>query len=102
MEGWIPHIPFPAPSPPGVPVGSGLSGTGDLARRSPILSPGPVGLRAGPCGWGYKAACLRLDATARREGAGRGELGLVTAASCSLMSSVSLMMVCSYTGTVQT
>ena len=24
------------------------------------------------CVWGYKAACLRLDATARRAGAGRG------------------------------
>ena len=58
--------------------GDGLPGTGDLACRSPVAWAGAAPGRAvsesggpcgGGCGRGYKAACRRLDATARRAGA---------------------------------
>ena len=55
----------------------GVWGLGHPARvtRLTFLCLGRWGSSSRPergCGWGYKAACLRLDATARRAGVGRG------------------------------
>ena len=57
-------------------MGAGLSGTGDLARSWSRLGAGRVRVGWAPArevgvGCGNKAAYLRLDATARRAGAGR-------------------------------
>ena len=67
---------------------SGLSG----GRAGPCPSracPRPV--RRG-CGWGYRAACLRLDATARRAGAGRG--GREASAGCYRVTAARLSVPC--------
>ena len=66
--------------------GSGIPGTGDLARRSQILSPGSVGLQGGPCpsrvgpvpccrGAGEDIKRLACDSTRRRGKRVRGKYG---------------------------